>query len=88
MKSPLPEKPCQYVTEQEEHHKANTQHQGTWYCLFALDQKHSSDVQRCNIGVKLENLFKKQFLLEISQKVKEIGYCLEILSVKFRWILS
>ena len=28
----------------------------------------------------MKNLFKKQFLLEISQKVKKIGYCLEIMS--------
>ena len=40
--------------------------------------KNSSDVQKCNIGVKLKNLFKNQFLLELSQKVKEVGSYLEI----------
>ena len=33
------------------------------------------------IGVKLKNLFKNQFLLELSQKVKEIGSYLEIMSI-------
>ena len=40
--------------------------------------KNSSDVQKRNIGVKLKNLFKNQFLLELSQKVKEVGSYLEI----------
>jgi len=48
--------------------------------LLKIDQWHSSDVQRRNIGVKLKLLFKNHFSLEISQKVKEIGSYLEIMS--------
>ena len=47
-----------------------------------LKFKHTSDVQKRNIGVKLKNLFKNQFLLELSQKVKEIGSYLEIMSFR------